>query len=139
MNSEAKNLNLEKELKSSLLTHDKKNIKDEEFIDKEMEQIKKDFINLKSEFQLLKLCQRNQVSKTVEMNKHGKDINEIKCNGCALKFKTENGLKVHIELIHPNQICNQATLKCKYCVISCTDSDVMKKHKEREHRFICQK
>ena len=73
------------------------------------------------------------------MNKHGKDINEIKCNGCALKFKTENGLKVHIELVHPNQFCKQATLKCKYCVISCTDSDVMKKHKEREHRFICHK
>ena len=56
-----------------------------------MEQIKKDFINLKSEFQLLKLCQSNQISKTVEIKKFRKYINEIKCNDCALKFKTENG------------------------------------------------
>ena len=100
---------------------------------------KRTCINLKSEFQLLKLCQSHKISKTVEIKKLRKDINEIKCNDCALKFKTENGLKVHIELVHPNQFCKQDTLKCKYRVISCSDSDVMKKHMEREHKFICHK
>ena len=69
MNSEAKIQDLVKELKSSLFKKDKKHIKDNEFSDREMEKIKKDFINLKSEFQFLKLCQSNQISKTVEIKK----------------------------------------------------------------------
>ena len=44
------------------------------------------------------------------MNKHGKDINEIKCNGCTLKFKTENGLKVHIEFVHPTSSASKPPL-----------------------------
>ena len=138
-NSEAKIQNLEKELKSVILKKDNKHIKDDEFSVRETEQIKKDFIKLKSEFNLLKLCQRNKICKTVESKNPERDLNKIKCNDCDLEFKTKNGLKVHIELLHPPQLCTQGNFKCKYCVISCSDSDVMKKHMEREHKFICHK
>lgn len=135
-NSEAKIYNLEKELKSVQLKKDKKHIKVGEVSVRGTEQIKKDFIKLKSEFELLKLCQRNQISKTVELKNPERELNKIKCTDCDLKFKTENGLKVHIELVHSPKLSNQDSLRYKYCVISCSDSDVMKKHLEREHKFI---
>ena len=137
--SEAKIQNLEKELNTVKSKKDNKLIRAYEVSLKETEQIKKDFIKLNSEFQLLKLCQRNLISKTVELKAPERDLNEIKCNDCDLKFKTENGLKVHCELVHPIQFSKQSKLKCKYCVISCSDADVMKKHMEREHKFICHK
>ena len=70
---------------------DNKLIRDYEVSAKEMEQIDKDFIKLNSEFQLLKLCQRNLTSITVELKAPERDLNKMKCNDCDLKFKTENG------------------------------------------------
>ena len=53
---------------------DIKLIRDYEVSVKETEQIKKDFIKLNSEFQLLKLCQRNLISKTVHSQAHERDF-----------------------------------------------------------------
>ena len=53
-----------------------------------------------------------------------------------LTFKTGTGLKVHTDLEHPTQ-GNEAELKCKHCVITCSDLNVMKKHILREHKFKC--
>ena len=52
---------------------------------KEKEQ-KKDLINLNRKLQLLKLCQTNLTSKTVELQAPERELNKIKCNDCDFKF-----------------------------------------------------
>ena len=54
-----------------------------------------------------------------------------------MKFNTGTGLNVHIDLEHPTKPMNEAKLKCKHCVITCSDLNVMSKHILREHKFKC--
>ena len=84
----------------------------------------------------MKLCQRNQIDKKFEKKNQKTSQNDLKCNICNLTFKTGTGLKVHTDLEHPTQV-NEAELKCKHCVITCSDLNVMKKHILREHKFKC--
>ena len=91
-----------------------------------------DFEKLMSEFELLKLCQRNQLNKKVEKKIQETIPNNLKCNICQFTFQTGTGLKVHTDLEHPAQPVNEAELKCKHCVIT-----VMKKHILREHKYEC--
>ena len=77
--------------------------------------------------------------KTLELKKPETDSTKMKCNDCDLKFKTESGLKVHIELVHSTQFCREGVLECDYCLISCSDFDFIKKHMEREHKYRCHK
>ena len=61
----------------------------------------------------------------------------MKCNICQLTFQTGTGLAVHVDLEHPILPVSETELKCKHCVITCYDLNVMKKHILREHRFMC--
>ena len=54
-----------------------------------------------------------------------------------MKFNTGTGLTVHIDLEHPTKPMNEATLKSKQCVITCSDLNVMSKHIKHEHKFKC--
>ena len=100
------------------------------------EQLGLDFEKLKSEFQLLKLCQRNQINNNCEKKYQEISPNDLKCNSCNLTFMTGTGLMVHTDLEHPTQL-NEDELKCKHCVITCSDLNVMKKHILCEHKFKC--
>ena len=130
--SEAKIKHLEEELKAIKSKKGKENVVDM----CKTERLLVDFEKLKSEFQLLKLCQRNQINKNVEKDNQDTSLNDLKCNICNLTFKTGTGLKVHTDLEHPTQV-SEAELKCKHCVITCSDLNVMKKHILREHKFKC--
>ena len=81
----------------------------------------------------MKLCQINQPKK----NKPESSSNELKCSICKLIFQTGTGLKVHTDIEHPTQPVNEAELKCKHCVITCSDLNVMKKHILHEHKYEC--
>ena len=78
--------------------------------------------------------QRNKIN--VEQKNQATSLNDLKCNIYNLTLKTGTGLKVHTYLEHPTQV-NEAELKRKHCVITCSDLNVMKKHILREHMFRC--
>ena len=61
----------------------------------------------------------------------------MKCNACESVFQTESGLKVQNDLVHHKEPVNKEELKCKHCIITCSDLYVMNKHIVREHRFKC--
>ena len=61
----------------------------------------------------------------------------MKCNACESVFQKKFGLKVHNDLVHHNKLVNKEELKCKHCIITCSDLDVMNKHIMREHGFKC--
>ena len=46
-------------------------------------------------------------------------------------------MKVHNDLVHQNKYVVKENLNCKQCNITCSDSEVMIKHNEREHKFKC--
>ena len=124
------------ELKAVKCKKGKENVVDTSFVSK-TEQLETNFEKLKSEFELLKLCQRNQTNKNVDKKIQETSFNVLKCNICKSTFQTGSGLKVHIDLEHPTQPVNEAELKCNHCIITCSDIDVMKKHILREHNFKC--
>jgi hypothetical protein len=95
------------------------------------------FVKLKSEFELLKLCQRNQNIKPSENKDQGRRSKVIKCNDCDLIFQTATGLKVHNYQVHLIESVAPEDLKCKHCIITCSDLVLMKKHIAQKHRFIC--
>lgn len=99
--------------------------------------LKQEFVKLKSEFELLKLCQRKNNSRLLTNNVLATSSADIKCNICDSVFKTESGMKVHNDLVHQNKNAVKENLKCKRCNITCSDSEVMVKHNEREHKFKC--
>ena len=100
--------------------------------------ISDEFKKLKSEFELFKLCQRNQMTKTADDKKLGISSKSVKCNTCDSAFQTESGLKVHNDLVHNKEPVSKEKLICKHCTITCSDLDVMNKHIVREHKFKCQ-
>ena len=83
---------------------------------------------------LLILCQRNINDKKVEKSNQEINIDEHRCNFCDMKFNTGTGLTVHIDLEHPTKPINKAKLKCKPCVITCSDLNVMSKHIICDHK-----
>ena len=65
--------------------------------------LRQEFVKLKSEFELLKLCQRNNNTKILANNVSVTGYNCRKCNACDLVFQTESGLKVHNDLVHQKE------------------------------------
>ena len=98
-------------------------------------ELKQEFVKLKSEFELLQLCQRNNNTRLISYNIPVISSKCINCND--LVFKTETGLKVHNDLVHQTENESKEDLKCKHCKITYSDLEVMKKHNEREHIFKC--
>ena len=45
---------------------------------------------------------------------------------CNLSFQIENGLKVHMDLVHLIPPDMDYGLNCKYCLIDCSDLDALK-------------
>ena len=137
MKSEAKIIGLQKEIISFKLkkTNESNNKPDKLTAESELKQ---EFVKLKTEFELLKLCQRNNNTMLLASNIQATSSKGIKCNACGLVFKTESGLKVHNDLLHQQENVIE-NIKCKPCSITCSDSEVMMKHNEREHKFKCQK
>ena len=100
-------------------------------------ELRQEFVKLKNEFEMLKFFQRNNNTKLLANNVSVTGSNSRKFNACDLVFKTESGLKVHNDLVHQQEYVSTEDLKCKYCNITCSDSEVMMKHNEREHKFKC--
>ena len=98
------------------------------------EQLQVYFEKLKSEFQLLKLCRRNQINTNVKKKNQETSLNDLKYSICNLIFKTGTGLKVYTDLEQRTQV-NEAELKFKHCVITCSVLNVMKKDILCEHNF----
>ena len=136
INSEAKIRRLEIEVKS-LKTKSVNGNKTKATKFPGPESLSDEFAKLKSEFALLKLCQRNQITKTADDKISGVSYTSVKCNVCESVFQTESGLKVHNDIVHHKEPVNKEELKCKHCIITCSGLDVMKKHMVREHRFKC--
>ena len=136
--SEVKIKSLEEELKLVKSKKGKEQSTDSSLVSR-MNKLEVEFEQLKSEFELLKLCRINQKTKTVQKKAKEASSNAIKCTKCDLTFQTGSGLKVHIDLEHPTQIVIEADLRCKHCVITCSDQIVMNKHILREHKFKCTK
>ena len=134
--SEAQIKHLEEELQAVKSKKGKEKVVDKSLVSK-TELLEVDFKKLKSEFELLKLCQRNQQNKKVEKKIKETSPNNLKCNICQSTFQTGTGLTVHVDLEHPIHPVNETELKCKHCVITCSDINVMKKHILREHKFKC--
>ena len=65
--------------------------------------LQNEFKLLKSEFDLLKLCQRNQTYKKTSLTKVRDKVIINKCYFCDLTFQTEAGLKVQMDLEHQNK------------------------------------
>ena len=103
----------------------------------EVESLTENSVKLKSEFELLKLCQRNQNIKLSENKDQGTSSKCLECNECDLIFQTATGLKVHNDLVHQKESVAPEELKCKHCFVTCSDLVVIKKHIAREHRFQC--
>ena len=97
--SEAKINSLEQEVKS-LKTKSVNENKTKRSKLPEVKLISDEFKKLKSEFELFKLCQRNQMTKTADDKKLGISSKSVKCNTCDSAFQTESGLKVHNDLVH---------------------------------------
>ena len=119
LDSEAKIKSLEKEVQSF------KKKKVNEMTNKptdlpEVESLTENFVKLKSEFELLKLCQRNQSIIPSENKDQERRSKCIKCNECDLIFQTATGLKVHNDLVHPIESVSPEDLKCKHCIITCS-------------------
>ena len=134
--SEAQIKHLEEELRAVKSKKGKENVVDKSLVSK-TDKLEVDFERLKSEFELLKLCQRTQQNKKVEKKIKDTSPNNLKCNICQLTFQTGTGLKVHVDLEHRILPVSETELKCKHCVITCSDLNVMKKHILREHKFMC--
>jgi hypothetical protein len=135
INSEAKIKSLEKEVKS-LKTKSVNENKTQPIKLSGVESLSDEFAKLKSEFALLKLYQKNQITKTADKIS-GISCKSVKCNACESIFQTKSGLKVHNDIVHHKEPVNKEELKCNHCIITCSDLDVMKKHIVREHRFKC--
>ena len=102
----------------------------------EVESISNEFD--KSEFELLKLCQRNQVTKSADDKNTGISSKKVKCNTCESVYQKESGLKVHNNLVHNKEPASKEKLRCKHCMITCSDLDFINKHIVCEHNFKCQ-
>ena len=101
--------------------------------------LQQDLNELKSEFDNFKIIQRNQSTKKIEVDKQGNKLNSLKCKFCNLTYQTKNGLKVHVDLEHENKLIEDETFKCKHCIITCSDQEVLRKHMKREHTMKCDK
>lgn len=135
--SEAKIKKLEEELKTVNLKKPKEKLFDTSLVSK-TDKLGKDFEKLKSEFELLKMCQRTQATKAIETKVHDTSLKDIKCSICNKPFQTRSGLKVHTDIEHPPLQNNEAEIKCNQCGISCSDLVVLNKHNLREHKFKCE-
>ena len=97
--SEANMNSLEKEVKSLKTTSFNDN-KTQRSKLPEVVSISNEFAKLKSEFELLKLCQRNQVTKSADDKNTRISSKKVKCNTCESVYQKEFGLKVHNNLVH---------------------------------------
>ena len=88
---------------------------------------------LKREFELLKLCQSNQISHKTSFPKVVDKVIINKCKFFYFTFQTEAGLKVYMDLEHQNKSGGEETINCKHCTVKCSDNEVLKKHISREH------
>jgi hypothetical protein len=89
---------------------------------------------------------QNLKAPTVDDKKVGKKPNKkvdkkpetstyLKCDQCDSTFLTDNGLKVHIEMMH-QKAKPVEVIKCKYCIFRGPASEV-DNHIKRVHMFDC--
>ena len=76
-------------------------------------ELRKEFVKLKNEFEMLKFCQMNNNTKLLANNVSVTGSNSRKCDACDLVSKTESGLKVHNDLVHQQEYVGTEDLKCK--------------------------
>ena len=118
--SEAKFVSLQQEVNS--LKPNKSNENTNKYVKlTEKHELRQEFVKLKSEFELLKLCQRNNNTKFFGNNVSVTGSNCRKCNVCDLVFKTESCLKVHNGLVLQKENVSTEDLKYKHCNITCSD------------------
>ena len=55
----------------------------------------------------------------------------------SLTYQTKKDLKVHVDWERENQLVEDEALKCRHCIITCSDKEVLRKHLKREHTLEC--
>ena len=61
------------------------------------------------------------------------------CKFCDVAFRTKNRLEIHTFLEVQNQYIKEESIKCKNCIITCYNQQLLRKHMKREYVRQCNK